>query len=147
MKADRILERCRAYAAESRAMRERIRRKREMATQLTRAIGDGPRGGGDGDRLSLLCGQVDELERERSVRGAAYELELMAADRALDAIGGDAAQAAYYYYVRGMRPSEIAREMHRSVRSVQQLRVDAQTAASMMDIGMAEWYIKKYGAK
>ena len=128
-------------------MRERIRRKREMATQMTRAIGDGPRGGGDGDRLSLLYGQVDELERERSVRGAAYELELLAADTALDAIGGDAAQAAYYYYVRGMRPAEIAKEMHRSVRSVQQLRVEAETAAAMMEIEMDAWYLKKYGAK
>lgn len=147
MRADVILERCRLYAAESRAMRERIRRKRELATEVTRVIGAGPRGGGNGDRLSLIAGQVDELERERTARGAAYELEMIAADTILDRIGGDAAQAAYLYYVRGMRPGEIARDMHRSVRGVQQLRADALTAASMMDIEMDKWYIKKYGER
>lgn len=147
MKGDVILERCRRYAAESRAMRERIRRKREMATEVTRAIGTGPRGGGDGDRLALLAGQVDELERERAARGAAYELELLAANQVLDQIGGDAAQAAYLYYVRGMRPGEVVREMHRSVRGVQQLRADALSAAAMMDVTMEKWYIKKYGER
>lgn len=148
MTGDVILSRCREYAGEARALRARIRRKGEIAQSITRAISAVPGSGSGDDKMATLAAQKDALERALELRRAAYAEELAAAEIVLDKISEpDAAKIMYLYYVQGKMTRDIAQEVSRSVRGVQDLHAEALREAKRVRVVMSEWYIAYEGGE
>ena len=113
MKANIILNRCRAAEEDIRKINEKIKRRREQLDDTSAPQVDpngGSHGSGDKDKTGRLMAEIDALERQLQTRKDAKNAEEVAVIALVDRLPDLEGVVIYKYYVKRMDTTAIAKD-------------------------------------